>query len=85
MTDTKNVKKYAPTLDWDGCYYEGDQPCAVMEEYNWGEYVHISDYNALLKECEARQAKIDALMLEYEPDAMTPEQFEQWALHQKPV
>lgn len=31
------------------------------------------------------QAKIDALMLEYCPDEMTPEQMETWAAHQAPV
>lgn len=32
----------------------------------------------------AKQAKIDALMLEYCPDEMTQEQLAEWAAHQKP-
>lgn len=36
-------------------------------------------------EIEAKQAKIDALMLEYCPDEMTPAQLQNWASHQKPV
>ena len=34
---------------------------------------------------QALQAKIDALMLEYCPDEMTPEQRANWAAHQRPV
>lgn len=40
---------------------------------------------ALEKKCDALQAKIDALMLEYCPDEMTPEQIEEWGKHQRPV
>lgn len=36
-------------------------------------------------EKDALQAKIDALMLEYCPDEMTPEQLEGWARHQAPA
>lgn len=35
-------------------------------------------------EIERLQAKIDALMLEYCPDEMTPEQRTEWAKHQRP-
>jgi hypothetical protein len=31
------------------------------------------------------EAKVDALMLEYCPDEMTPEQRQRWAAHQQPV
>jgi len=34
-------------------------------------------------ELDAKQAKIDALMLEYCPDEMTPEQLAEWGRHQK--
>jgi len=34
-------------------------------------------------ESEARQAKIDALMLEFCPDRMTPEHIPNWKKHQK--
>ena len=39
----------------------------------------------LVAERDALQAKVDALMLEYCPDEMTPEQVEEWAKHQVPV
>jgi len=39
----------------------------------------------LAKECDARQAKIDSLMLEHCPDEMAQEQKDNWAKHQKPV
>lgn len=34
---------------------------------------------------EALQAQVDALMLEYCPDEMTPEQTAEWARHQRPA
>lgn len=39
---------------------------------------------ALKVERDSMQAKIDALMLEYCPDEMTPGQVEEWGKHQKP-
>ena len=35
------------------------------------------------KECGAKQAQIDRLMLEYCPDEMTPEQVQEWVANQK--
>lgn len=37
----------------------------------------------LVQENEAKQAKIDALMLEFCPDEMPPEQVEEWRKHQR--
>ena len=37
------------------------------------------------RECGAKQAQIDRLMLEYCPDEMTPEQVAEWAANQQPV
>jgi uncharacterized iron-regulated protein len=37
------------------------------------------------KTADDRQARIDALMLEYCPDEMTEAQKENWAKHQRPV
>ena len=37
------------------------------------------------RELNAKQAKIDALMLEYCPNEMTPEQIEEWGKHQRRV
>ena len=39
----------------------------------------------LVKEVDAKQAKIDALMLEYCPEEMTQEQIDNWASHQRVV
>ena len=39
----------------------------------------------LEREAAAKQARIDALMLEYCPDEMTPEQVAEWARHQRPI
>lgn len=45
----------------------------------------FAEVDALRAEVEAKQARIDALMFEYCPDEMTPEQIEEWARHQKRV
>ncbi len=42
-------------------------------------------YTALMAELDAQQAKIDALMLEFCPEDMTPEQLAEWGRHQRPV
>lgn len=39
----------------------------------------------LTKEVDVKQAKIDALMLEYCPEEMTQEQIDNWASHQRVV
>ena len=72
------IKCYSPTLDWGCCYYEGDQPDAVMQEVRHGEWVALSDYEAL-------QAKLEALMLEFTPNEMTPDQLRKWSEHQRLV
>lgn len=43
-----------------------------------------SELAALKVGRDSMQAKIDALMMEYCPDEMTPEQVEEWGKHQKP-
>lgn len=45
----------------------------------------IERLEAAERDAQAKQAKIDALMLEYCPDEMTPEQVEEWGRHQVPV
>ena len=37
------------------------------------------------RELAEARAKIDALMLEYCPDEMTPGQVDEWARHQRPI
>jgi hypothetical protein len=39
----------------------------------------------LERECAALQEKIDALMFEYCPEEMTPEQIAEWGKHQKAI
>jgi len=55
----------------------------MCEKIEWG-----SD-TALMREAaeqlDAKQAKIDALMLEHCPEEMTPEQVTNWEKNQKPV
>jgi hypothetical protein len=58
---------------------------AVMDE---GRYISPKIQKYWLTWQAARaplQAKIDALMLEYCPDEMTPEQIDEWERHQRPV
>lgn len=44
----------------------------------------VSEIRRLVKLNNSLQAKIDALMLEYCPEEMTPEQIKNWEKHQKP-
>ena len=57
-----------------------------MSHYDTGE--HESGFEQGKAEAQAeidvKQAKIDALMLEYCPDEMTKEQLDNWAKHQMP-
>lgn len=50
-------------------------PCLTSE---------LAQFEKLRAECESQQAKIDALMLEFCPDEMTPEQKARWAECQVP-
>lgn len=43
-----------------------------------------AEIGELTRKIDALQATIDALMLEYCPEDMTPEQFENWKQHQRP-
>ena len=56
----------------------------------WKEAQEYSEYWRLVAEKAERElaearAKIDALMLEYCPDEMTPGQVDEWARHQRPI
>lgn len=42
----------------------------------------VEEYRQLERELASKQAEIDALMIEYCPDEMTPEQLEEWGKHQ---
>jgi len=58
----------------------------------WGREAQADGKNFLVGDLLIRamaaihgqQAKIDALMLEYCPDEMTPAQLEEWGRHQRP-
>ena len=49
---------------------------------SWG---YVKAEQAECKECGAKQAQIDRLMLEYCPDEMTPEQMKEWGNNQRPA
>lgn len=76
----------------DGEYYLAADVDAAVEALR----VEVMGLTARAERAEARvaeleravaraQARIDALMLEYCPDEMTPEQVAEWARHQRPV
>lgn len=62
-----------------------------MHPYDYGMQVDsviisYEDLSKLVERVQARQqAQIDALMLEYCPDEMTPEQIRNWGDHQVPI
>lgn len=56
---------------------------ALEQEKNRAEQLEAALAGVVWRE-NAKQAKIDALMLEYCPDEMTPEQIAEWEAHQKP-
>jgi hypothetical protein len=72
-------ERFEPDISCGGPY---GGCCGTMEPDAVGEYVRYADYAALLDELARRQAKIDALMLEFCPGEMTPEQVENWTRHQ---
>ena len=49
-----------------------------------GDWVKWEDVESLVKKNAALQAKIDALMFEYCPDEMAPEQIAEWERNQSP-
>lgn len=48
-------------------------------------FLYVEAVKELEKECEAKQAQIDSLMLEYCPADMSREQMENWEKHQRVV
>jgi len=76
-------------VDWGyltELYRETDKPIRKDENvfYEFSSAM-FANFKHILAEREAAQAKIDALMLEYCPDEMTPEQLENWGKHQRRV
>lgn len=70
---------------------EVNKPLTTAQLADWlRTYGRLSIDNAFVEykamaaadRLEALEAKIDALMLEYCPDEMTPEQLENWGNHQ---
>lgn len=74
LNDTKRQLRKALGLSQD---FDDMTPEAMMLKA-------VERLAALKSERDALQARVDALMLEYCPDEMTPEQLEEWARHQKP-
>lgn len=66
--------------------------CAKLAEEHKHDavlFAALTDAAAIIRDLRnavaAKQARIDALMLEYCPDEMTPEQVAEWARHQQPA
>jgi hypothetical protein len=57
---------------------------AIAEQNDPGQKVP-SVSRTLIRHIGSLQARIDELMLEYCPDEMTQERFDEWARHQVPV
>lgn len=57
----------------------GCRPATRAEVAMWEEI------ERLRAQVDARQAKVDALMLEFCPDEMTDDQLDHWARHQQPA
>ena len=66
---------FNPTTSNDYCSKHKPKPFKTKEEL-WDEI------QSLTTQLEAKQAKIDELMLEYCPDEMTEEQLDEWGKHQ---
>lgn len=49
------------------------------------EYVRADVVESPRQQLAAKQAEVDALMLEYCPSEMSQEQLDNWAAHQRPV
>ncbi len=60
----------------------GDDPQPLLAE-QWNK--RVTSTEAAERELAEARAKIDALMLEYCPDEMTPGQVDEWARHQRPI
>lgn len=45
----------------------------------------LKERDTARRDCEALQAQVDALMLEFCPEDMTPEQIARWGRHQERV
>ncbi len=69
------------TAIWNMYGEDGDD--YSLELYEAGQKLERA-LAASRAEAEAKQAKIDALMLEYCPEDMTPEQYTNWLAHQIP-
>lgn len=60
--------------------------CALLDATVADAIFALADrVEAVERDAASKQARIDALMLEYCPDEMTPDQREEWARHQKPA
>lgn len=63
-----------------------DDVAAIHRSAKDGQSWHAYQQDKRWREkCDGLQAKIDALMLEYCPNEMTPQQIKEWERHQKAV
>ncbi len=72
------IEKLADALDPQRSKpFTGD----ILDLLEWAE----RDVLELRQQLAAKQAEVDALMLEYCPSEMSQEQLDNWAAHQRPV
>ena len=85
MTDRFLCWPMPKTVCSDGCVTTKDYPYQRVGTnlLTADEARQMLEYVALPL-LQAKQAKIDALMLEYCPTEITKEQFEEWGKHQVP-
>jgi hypothetical protein len=69
---------FEPNQEDGGCHLPWQEVPAAIRAHDLTPYESAQD-----AEIAALQAKIDALMLEYCPSEMTPEQMAEWERHQK--
>lgn len=76
--------KLPPLPQEEGTYWETNQHghSELVTGHNYTAQQMLEYAEAA---CDALQAKLDRLMLEYCPEEMTPEQLATWAKHQRPV
>ena len=86
ITENEDIKR---GWDLDGlpfkCLFDSPQPCPECEVNEAIGAGNTDLIEMLQAECASKQAKIDALMLEYCPDEMTAEQLVEWGEHQAPA
>lgn len=92
IEDMDNLRLVAALRELSKAFIEGRQDCYGMhipaEPYRDGDIVcgiAARLIEQLLRALDAKQAKIDALMMEFCPGEMSAEQRMEWEKHQRPA